>query len=232
MGLVTAALSTHGLAAGYGDTAIVHDLDLEVHPGEVVALLGPNGVGKTTALLTVAGELPALGGTVEIAGRVARDPLHRRAKAGLALVTDDRTVFRQLTVRENLALGRGDPEDAIRIFPALDLLRDRRAGLLSGGEQQMLGLGRALAGRPVLLLADELSLGLSPRIVSTLFAAVRRLADEGAAVLLVEQQIRLVLRICDRGYVLSQGRVAMSGTAPELLDRAGEIERRYLAAAV
>ena len=229
---MTAALSTHGLAAGYGSTAIVEGLDLEVNAGEVVALLGPNGVGKTTAMLTIAGELPPLSGTVEIAGRVACDPLYRRAQAGLALVTDDRTVFRQLTVRENLLLGRGDPEEAIRIFPALDQLRDRRAGLLSGGKQQMLGLGRALAGRPVLLLADELSLGLSPLIVSTLFAAVRRLADEGAAVLLVEQQIRLVLQICDRGYVLSQGRVAMSGSAEELLSRAGEIERRYLAAAM
>lgn len=226
----TSVLETKDLAAGYGDVSVVQDLCLKVGAGEVVALLGPNGAGKTTALLTMAGVLRPLAGTVEIAGKVARDPLFRRAQRGLALVTDDRTVFRGLTTAENLRLGDGDPDEAVRIFPALARLMDRKAGLLSGGEQQMLGLGRALARRPKLLLADELSLGLSPLVVRDLFAAVRAMADTGTAVIIVEQQIRLVLGICDRGYVLHQGRVGMSGTAEEMLRDADKIERSYLAA--
>ncbi len=225
-------LRTSGLAAGYGGVSVVQDLAIQVDAGEVVALLGPNGAGKTTALLTIAGALPAIGGTVEIGGRVANDPMFRRARRGMALVTDDRALFRELTVAENLRLSDGDPDEAVRIFPPLARLMNRKAGLLSGGEQQMLSLGRALARKPVVLLADELSLGLAPLVVRDLFAAVRAMADLGTAVILVEQQIRLVLRICDRGYVLSHGRVAISGTASELLANATEIERSYLAAAL
>lgn len=197
-----------------------------------MALLGPNGAGKTTALLTIAGELPPLAGSIDIAGSRTTDALFRRAKRGLALVTDDRSVFRDLTVAENLRLGDGDVMEAVRIFPALERLMNRKAGLLSGGEQQMLGLGRALARKPALLLADELSLGLAPIVVRDLFVAVRAMADAGTAVILVEQQIRLVLKICDRGYVLHHGRVGISGTAADLLRDAHDIERSYLAAAV
>lgn len=229
---MTAMLQTNGLAAGYDGVAIVEDLSIRVEPGEVVALLGPNGAGKTTVLLTIAGELPPIAGTVEIAGRSTPDPLFRRAQRGMALVTDDRSVFRELTVAENLRLGDGDPAHALRIFPALTRLMDRKAGLLSGGEQQMLGMGRAMARKPSLLLADELSLGLSPLVVRELFAAVRAMADEGTAVVLVEQQIRLVLGICDHGYVLHQGRLGLSGPASELLRDADKIERSYLAAAL
>jgi branched-chain amino acid transport system ATP-binding protein len=225
-------LQTHGLAAGYGGVPVVQDLAIHVDPGEVVALLGPNGAGKTTALLTIAGVLPPIAGSVEIDGRVETDPMFRRARRGMALVTDDRALFRQLTVAENLRLSDGDPDEAVRIFPPLARLMNRKAGLLSGGEQQMLSLGRALARKPALLLADELSLGLAPLVVRSLFAAVRAIADAGTAVILVEQQIRLVLSICDRGYVLSQGRVGISGTATELLRDAAEIERSYLAAAL
>ncbi|HLL69394.1 MAG TPA: ABC transporter ATP-binding protein [Micromonosporaceae bacterium] len=229
---MTTMLQTHGLAAGYDGVAIVEDLSIRVEAGEVVALLGPNGAGKTTALLTIAGDLPLISGTVEIAGRTSSDPLYRRAQRGMALVTDDRAVFRDLTVAENLRLGDGDPAEALRIFPALTRLLDRKAGLLSGGEQQMLGMGRAMARKPSLLLADELSLGLSPMVVRELFAAVRTLADQGTAVVLVEQQIRLVLGICDRGYVLHQGRLGLSGPASDLLRDADKIERSYLAAAL
>jgi branched-chain amino acid transport system ATP-binding protein len=221
-------METRGLRAGYGDVPVVHDLEVRVEAGEIVALLGANGAGKTTALLTIAGALPALGGQVILAGKPAPASLHHRARSGIAIVTDDRSIFRELTVAENLRLGDGDPQDAVAIFPALRPLMNRKAGLLSGGEQQMLGIGRALARKPKVLLADELSLGLAPIIVKNLLAAVRAAADAGTAVILVEQQVRLVLDVCDRGYVLDRGRVKISGTAAELRARRSEIEKTYL----
>ncbi|GAA0365699.1 ATP-binding cassette domain-containing protein [Actinoallomurus spadix] len=230
---MTAALRTTGLTAGYGDVAVVHDLDLEVHPGEIVALMGANGAGKTTALLTAAGALRPLGGDLEVLGTAdPREDLRDRAARGLALLTDDRSVFRSLTTRENLRLGRGPMDLALAAFPELERLLDRPAGLLSGGEQQMLGLGRVLAARPKLLLADELSLGLAPIVVHRLLAAVRELADSGCAVLLVEQQVRLVLDVADRGYVLQRGRVALAGTGDELRRNRADIERSYLSVTV
>jgi branched-chain amino acid transport system ATP-binding protein len=221
-------IETRELRAGYGDVPVVHDLELRVEAGEIVALLGANGAGKTTALLTIAGALPALGGQVILAGQPAPASLHLRARRGMAFVSDDRSIFRELTVAENLRLGDGDPRDAVAIFPALRPLMNRKAGLLSGGEQQMLGIGRALARKPKVLLADELSLGLAPIIVKNLLAAVRAAADAGTAVILVEQQVRLVLDVCDRGYVLDRGRVKISGTAAELRARRSEIEKTYL----
>jgi len=221
-------IETRELRAGYGDVPVVHDLEMRVEAGEIVALLGANGAGKTTALLTIAGALPALGGQVILAGQPAPASLHYRARRGIALVSDDRSIFRELTVAENLRLGDGDPQDAVAIFPALRPLMNRKAGLLSGGEQQMLGIGRALARKPKVLLADELSLGLAPIIVKNLLAAVRAAADAGTAVILVEQQVRLVLDVCDRGYVLDRGRVKISGTAAELRARRHEIEKTYL----
>jgi branched-chain amino acid transport system ATP-binding protein len=211
---------------------VVHDLDIHANPGEIVALLGANGAGKTTTLLTLAGALPALGGQVTMGGKSAARGLTGRARQGMSLVTDDRSVLRGLTVRENLRLGGTDPAAALAIFPALEPLLNRKAGLLSGGEQQMLGLGQALAGKPALLLADEISLGLAPIIVKNLLATVRAAADRGTAVILVEQQVRLVLDVCDRAYVLHRGRVTMSGTAAELRARRGEIEKTYLSATV
>ena len=230
---MSAIVETNNLDAGYGGVPIVHDLNLVVGKGEVVALLGANGAGKTTALLTISGALNPLGGTVSISGRVVKDSLQARARRGLALVTDDRSIFRDLTVKENLRLGDGDPDYAVQLFPALSRLMGRKAGLCSGGEQQMLGLGRALARKPTVLLADEISLGLAPLIVRDLLVAVRAAADEaGTAVILVEQQVRLVLEYCDRGYVLQRGRVEMSGTASELRANRHAIEATYLAAAV
>ncbi len=230
--MTTTALRATGLMAGYGDLAVVHQLDLEVNSGEIVALMGANGAGKTTALLTAAGAMKPLGGDLEVLG--GSDPaegLRERAQRGLALLTDDRSVFRSLTTRENLRLGRGPMDLALAAFPELERLLDRPAGLLSGGEQQMLGLGRVLAARPKLLLADELSLGLAPIVVHRLLSAIRALADEGCAVLLVEQQVRLVLGVADRGYVLQRGRVTLAGTGAELRANRAEIERSYLATA-
>jgi branched-chain amino acid transport system ATP-binding protein len=229
---MTHLVETTGLHAGYGNVPVVHDLAIHVDQGEIIALLGANGVGKTTALLTIAGAIPALGGQVAIAGKRAPDGLHRRAKRGMALVSDDRSIFRELTTWENLRLGDGDPAEAVRIFPALKPLMGRKAGLLSGGEQQMLGLGRALARKPPVLLADELSLGLAPIVVKNLLVAVRAAADQGTAVILVEQQVRLVLDICDRAYVMQRGRVQMSGTAAELRRSRSEIEKTYLSSTV
>ena len=225
-------VETTGLHAGYGNVPVVHDLAVHVDQGEIIALLGANGAGKTTALLTIAGAIPALGGQIVIAGKPAPGGLHRRAKLGMALVSDDRSIFRELTAWENLRLGDGDPAEAVRLFPALKPLLRRKAGLLSGGEQQMLGLGRALARKPKVLLADELSLGLAPIIVKSLLVAVRAAADQGTAVILVEQQVRLVLDICDRAYVLQRGHMRLSGTAAELRRSRSEIEKTYLSSTV
>ena len=145
---MTALLEARGLAAGYDGHAIVRDLDLTVAPGEVVALLGPNGAGKSTTMLTLAGDLPSLGGEVELLGEVTTQALHRRARRGLGFVTEERSVLMGLTVRENLRLGRADTGMTLQLFPELERLMGRRCGLLSGGEQQIVTLARALARRP------------------------------------------------------------------------------------
>lgn len=222
-------VEAEGLEAGYGSVVVVRDLDLRVNAGEVVALLGPNGAGKSTTLLTLSGDLPPLGGTVRWRAEATKAPLHARARRGLSLVTEERSVFMGLTARENLRVGCRDIEPALELFPELRARLDVRAGLLSGGEQQMLTLARALARSPSLLLADELSLGLAPLVVRRLLGAVRAAADQGVGVLLVEQHVSKVLQIADRVYVLRRGRVGMSGTADELRGRLGEIETSYLA---
>ena len=162
---MTALIEARQISAGYGGVEIVHDLSLEVQAGEVVALLGANGAGKTTTLLTLAGELAPLGGEVLMDGERTTAPLHRRARKGLAFVTEERSIFPKLTTRQNLAVARADVEQATALFPELVPLMSRRSSLLSGGEAQMLTLSRALARAPSLLLADELSLGLAPKTV-------------------------------------------------------------------
>ena len=180
--------------------------------GEVVALFGANGAGKTTTLLAAAGVLPRMSGTVRWLGRATNSPLHRLARAGLALVPEERSVISTLSVADNLRLGRGGISGAVQHFPELEPLLPRRAGLLSGGEQQMLTIGRALASEPKALLVDELSLGLAPLVVERLLDAVRSAADtSGVAVLLVEQQARRALAVLDRWYLLSNGRIADHG---------------------
>ena len=217
-----------GLRAGYGSLAVVHGIDLDVRPGEVVALLGPNGAGKSTTLLTIAGFLPRIGGQVLWNGVDRRLPPHKLARQGVALV-GERAIFRQLTVAANLRLGRGDPARAVALFPELEPLLRRSAGLLSGGEQQMLAMGRALAARPAVLLLDELSLGLAPVVVSRLLSTVRRAADDGAAVLIVEQQARRALAISERAYLMNQGRVTASGDAGSMLRELDSGQTSYFA---
>jgi branched-chain amino acid transport system ATP-binding protein len=237
---VTATLELRGVEAGYGGVPVLHGVDLRVEPGEVVALLGPNGAGKTTTLLTVSGLLPCTGGSIDVLG--GGPPSTRRpaelARRGVAHVPEDRAVFAGLTVRENLVLGghgRGRPAEPLStvldFFPALEPLLDRRAGLLSGGEQQMLVLGRALAGAPRLVLVDEMSLGLAPIVVERLLPAVRRIADEtGAAVVLVEQHVHLALEVADRAVVLNHGRVVLTGRADELAAQRELLASSYLGA--
>jgi branched-chain amino acid transport system ATP-binding protein len=226
-----ALLAGKNLEAGYDGIAVVRNVNIEVYPGEVVALLGPNGAGKTTTLLTLAGDLKPLGGEVHFRGQKCTTPLHKRARQGLSLVTEERSVFMSLTCEENLKLGRGTVEDAITTMPVLDTLRRRRAGLMSGGEQQILTLARAVAAKPEVLVADELSLGLAPLVVSSILKSVRSAADDGLGVLLVEQQVRQALAIADRAYIMGRGQIVLQGTAQEISERLTEVEDWYLSSA-
>jgi ABC-type branched-subunit amino acid transport system ATPase component/branched-subunit amino acid ABC-type transport system permease component len=202
-------LRVAGLAGGYHGRPVVRDLSLEVRPGEIVALLGPNGAGKTTTLLTICGELAPVAGTVSCLGHDDRTPLFRLVRDGLGFVMPERATTPDLTAQENLRLGRGSVSAALELFPELRPLLGRRAGLLSGGEQQFLSLARVLAAQPRLLLADELSLGLAPLIVARILAQLRAAADGGIGVLIVEQQIGPVLEIADRVLILKNGRTVL-----------------------
>lgn len=224
---MTALLEARGLSGGYGGVPVVRDLDLHVEPGEIVALLGANGAGKSTTLLSVAGQLRPLGGAVLWHGKVTKAPLYRRARDGMAMVPEGRSVITRLSVMANLRLG-GDVDGALRIFPELEPHLGRPAGLLSGGQQQMVSVARALSRRPQVLLVDELSLGLAPLLVERLLAALRAAADDGIGVLLVEQHARMALEVADRGYVLRRGRVSLQGSATELLEDARALEQTYL----
>ncbi|MCU1361401.1 MAG: amino acid/amide transporter rane protein 2, family / amino acid/amide transporter, partial [Ilumatobacteraceae bacterium] len=222
-------LAGHALDAGYGELTIVHALDIEVCAGQVVTLLGPNGAGKTTTVMTLAGDLPALGGSISMLGQTVTNlPLHMRVGRGLGLVAEQRTVLMTLTVEENLKVNKGDADYALELFPELVPHLKRRVGMLSGGQQQMLALARALSRRPSVLLADELSLGLGPIVVARLLQALRDAADTGVGVLLVEQHVHQALAIADVAYVLRRGEVLMSGSSAEIAARIDEVQGSYL----
>ncbi|MBM3827289.1 MAG: ABC transporter ATP-binding protein [Actinobacteria bacterium] len=229
-----ALLQIENLNTGYNGVSVVRGLNLTVNPGEVVALLGPNGAGKTTTLLTASGLVPVISGDIKVFGKSVqgRRP-HLLAREGLAHVPEGRALFYQLTVAENLRLGAAkgaaDLKKALGYFPALEPIKDRRAGLLSGGEQQMLAMARALTVSPRLLMVDEMSLGLAPIIVERLLPILRQIADEtGAGVLLVEQHVHMALQVADRAYVMSHGELVIEGDAASLRNDRSLIEASYL----
>jgi branched-chain amino acid transport system ATP-binding protein len=227
---MTGRLEARGLTVGYGKAAVGWDLDLDVRQGEIVTLLGPNGAGKTTTLLTLAGFLRPISGTVTLDGRgTASERPEQLVRRGLSLVPDDRALMATLTVRETLRLVSRPAMTATGLFPELGPLMDRKCGLLSGGEQQMVAIARALSARPSMVMIDELSLGLAPLVVERLLTALRREADSaGTAVLLVEQQIQQALTFADRAYVLVHGRVVLHESAMKLRQDQRLIESSYL----
>jgi branched-chain amino acid transport system ATP-binding protein len=221
-------LEIKGLEVRYGGIRAVKGIDLTVDEGELVCLIGANGAGKTSALKAICGLLPAAQGTVTYAGKsITSAPSFRLVREGLVLVPEGRGIFGQLTVAENLAMGafarndsaqvKRDLDRALALFPRLAERGDQSAGTLSGGEQQMLALGRALMSKPRLLLLDEPSMGLAPLMVVKIFEVVRRIAAEGVTILLVEQNARLALEAASRGYVMESGAITLAGNARDLL---------------
>ena len=229
-------LKLEGLSVAYGPLRVVHDLSLEVHPGEIVALIGPNGAGKTTVLKAIAGLLP-FAGSIMFGGAALRPGrAEERPRDGLVLVPEGRGILARMTVYENLQLGgysrRGEVpkreyESVFERFPILGERRNVPGGLLSGGEQQMLAIGRALIARPRLLMLDEPSLGLSPMLIESVFRIVAELRDAGLTILLVEQKARQTLAIANRAYVLETGRIVAADQAANLVGDA-VISQAYL----
>jgi len=222
-----------GLEARYGPIAAVRGIDLDVHDGEIVALLGANGAGKTSTLAAIVGLHPARSGEIRFGGEdVSRLPPERIVRKGISLTPEGRRLFATLTVAENLALGGGtrNGDARERLFELFPVLRERLhapAGSLSGGEQQQLAIARSLMSRPRLLLLDEPTLGLAPKLVGAVFDLIARLrAEEGVSILLVEQNVHRALDVCDRAYVMRVGRIEVTGTPAEL--RARGVEAAYL----
>ncbi len=220
----------------YGKIHALKNVSFEVRPGEVVALIGANGAGKSTTLKTVSGMMHSRTGSIEFLGEdITHTPSHNLAYKGLAHVPEGRRIFQQMTVLENLEMGaylhkkptREELKDIFTRFPRLQERRDQVAGTLSGGEQQMLAMGRALISHPKLLMLDEPSMGLAPILVGQIFAIIRELHQSGTTILLVEQNAEMALQVADRAYVLESGKIALSGTGRELAE-SDSIKKAYL----
>ena len=231
--MTAAALAVNDLNGGYGDTRVLRDVGLEVHPGTVAVLLGPNGAGKTTLLRSVAGVLPTASGSVLVDGEdVTALRAHQRAKSGICLIPEGRGIFPNLTVAENLRMAvppwrRGTTtEAALEAFPVLGEKRRQRAGSLSGGQQQMLALSRCLLGDPRVVLLDEVSMGLAPKAIDEIFEALRHIAERGVALLLVEQYVHRALDMADHVFLMRRGAIAMSAH-PDEVD-ADRLQSEYL----
>lgn len=230
-------LQVENLASRYGRIEVLHEVDLEVRSGEIVSVVGANGAGKTTLLKCLSGVQPISGGKVRFRGAdITHVPAHRRTGLGLAQAPEGRQIFTNLSVEENLRLGAWlynddrvgkDMNEAFQLFPILKERRDMSAGELSGGQQQMLAVARALMSRPSCLLLDEPSLGLAPRLVEQILEVVRNLRRLDVTVLMVEQNALAALAISDRGYVMETGRIVMSGPAAELIADKG-VREAYL----
>jgi branched-chain amino acid transport system ATP-binding protein len=230
-------LTVQGLRSGYGKVEVLHDVGLSIERGQIVTLIGANGAGKTTLLKTISGLIRPTAGVIEFEGRtIARQPPHRIVALGLSQVPEGRAILKRMTVMDNLRMGaftRSDSEIASDIdkvferFPVLAERRNQMAATLSGGEQQMLAIGRALAARPSMLLLDEPSLGLAPKFITRIFLTLRELRQEGKTILLVEQNARQALQVADRGYVMERGRIVLSGSGGELLGNP-DVQRTYL----
>ncbi|MFZ5524897.1 MAG: ABC transporter ATP-binding protein [Pseudomonadota bacterium] len=231
-------LEVSGLHVAYGGIQAVKGIDLHIAPGELVALIGSNGAGKTTTLKTLAGLLHPAGGQIHYDGKNLHNIVaHQRVSMGIALVPEGRGVFARLTVQENLLMGaysrsdqHGIAADLARmhaLFPRLAERKDQLAGTLSGGEQQMVAMARALMSRPRMLMLDEPSMGLAPLMVKKIFDTIRDIAALGMSILLVEQNARLALQVAKRGYVMESGAITLSGAAGELLD-SDAVQRAYL----
>jgi branched-chain amino acid transport system ATP-binding protein len=231
-------LETRGLEVAYGGIRAVRGVNLAVRSGELVCLIGANGAGKTTTLKSLCGMLAPSGGEILFEGEsIAGRPSHELVRRGISLVPEGRGIFGRLTVEENLKIGayarrdhagvRSDMQRIYELFPRLAERRLQQAGTLSGGEQQMLAIGRALMSRPRLLLLDEPSMGLAPMLVQKIFATIKRIAQEGMTLLLVEQNARLALEISDRGYVMESGKIILADTAKALLGDP-KVQQAYL----
>ncbi len=230
-------LSINKLRSGYGKIEVLHDVDVTIERGQIVTLIGANGAGKTTLLKTISGLIRPTAGTIEFDGRsIARRPPHKIVGLGLSQVPEGRAILKRMTVLDNLRMGAfirsdseigGDMDAVFERFPALAERRQQMAATLSGGEQQMLAIGRALMARPSLLLLDEPSLGLAPKFITRIFLTLRELKKEGKTILLVEQNARQALQVADRGYVMERGRIVLSGSGQDLLNMP-EVQRTYL----
>ncbi|MDW8344027.1 MAG: ABC transporter ATP-binding protein [Verrucomicrobiae bacterium] len=227
-------LEVVGLHAGYGPTEVLHGINLRVCDGEIVTVLGANGAGKSTLLMSICGVVRARSGVVRFDGEpIHHLPTHEIVQRGIAQVPEGRRIFPRLTVRENLELGgyvRGATDELERMFELFPILRERQrqlGGTLSGGEQQMLAIARALMAQPRLLLLDEPSLGLAPRVVIKIFEIITEINRRGTAILLVEQNANMALHVAHRGYVLETGRVVLEDTATALIHN-DQVKRSYL----